>query len=226
MHIYKKALKSVSPASYSGTMASFRGTSPFIYDDASQTWKPSITPPSFIAGEVFRVITWSIDFMEPFQPERIVAALVYLQTFLHDTPEPTVILLQEIMVSSLGRLLTSPWLKANFQISHTRPDRYQTYFTITLVSGSVGAVSIFLTPLVKTCTGRDGLFVDIPVTHSPTADRNVKSVLRICNTHLESLELGNNVRPLQLSQIASLLQTRYKNRGGIGLGGHERHIPQ
>lgn len=117
------------------------------------------------------------------------------------------ILLQEIMGSSLDTLLTSPWVKANFQISHTQPEQYQTYFTITLVSGGVGAVSVFRTPLVKTCMGRDGLFVDIPISHPHTADRNVKNVLRICNTHLESLQSGNNVRPFQLSQIASLLRT-------------------
>lgn len=203
----KKGLKSVSPASYFGAMASFMRTSPFTYDSASRTWKPSITPPSIVAGEVFRVITWNIDFMEPFQPERVVAALTYLETLLQYKPEPTIILLQEIMGSSLSTLLASPWVKSNFQISHTQLGRYQTYFTITLVSRGVGAVSVFRTPLVKTCMGRDGLFVDIPVSYSPTGDRNVKSVLRICNTHLESLQLGNSIRPLQLSQIASLLRT-------------------
>lgn len=187
-------------------MASPTKTSPFSYDSASQTWKPSATSSSLAAGEVFRVIIWNIDFMEPFQPERVAVALTYLEAFLKDKLEPTTILLQEIMGNSLDILLTSPWVKANFQISHTQPGQYQAYFTITLVSKNIGVLSVFRTPLVKTCMGRDGLFVDLLVSHSPT-DRNMKSVLRICNTHLESLQSGNSVRPLQLGQIASLLQT-------------------
>lgn len=143
--------------------------------------------------------------MESFQPERLAAALTCLEAFLQDKPEPTTILLQEIMGGSLDILLTSPWVKANFQISHAEPERYQAYFTITLISKNIGVLSVFRTPLVKTCMGRDGLFVDLSVSHSPT-DRNMESVLRICNTHLESLQSGNSVRPLQLGQIASLLR--------------------
>lgn len=190
-------------------MDSSTRTSPFAYDTASQTWKPStaiLTPPSLAAGEIFRIITWNIDFMEPFQPERVTAALAYLEEFLQDKSEPTTILLQEIMGSSLDTLLASPWVRTKFQISHPQSEDHLAYFTITLVPRNIEAVSVFRAPLVMTSMGRDGLFVDLPVSRSPTTSRNTKGILRICNTHLESLQSGNNIRPLQLSQIASLLQ--------------------
>lgn len=88
-----------------------------------------------------------------------------------------------------------------------QPEQYSAYFKITLVPRGIEVVSVFRTPLVRTCMGRDGLFVDLSVSHSHTANRSIKSVLRICNTHLESLPSGNSIRPLQLSRIASLLQT-------------------
>lgn len=185
-------------------------TSPFSYDSVSQAWEPSTeipASPSLAADKIFRIITWNIDFMEPFQPERVAAAITYLEAFLQDKLEPTIVLLQEIMSSSLDTLLASPWVKANFQISHMQPEQYSAYFTITLIPRGIGVVSVFRTPLVRTHMGRDGLFVDLLVSHSPTTDRNITSLLRVCNTHLESLQSGNSIRPLQLSQIASLLQT-------------------
>lgn len=189
--------------------SSFNKAPPFTYDIASQTWKPSIAvslAPPLAVGEVLRVISWNIDFMEPFQPERVTAALKYLEEFLRDKSEPTIILLQEITENSLDTLLTSSWVKENFQISHTQLQHRPVYFTITLTPKEIETLFVFRVPLVMTYMERDGLFVDLPVSRTPTVNGNMTHVLRICNTHLESLQSGNNVRPLQLKQIAALLQ--------------------
>lgn len=196
-------------------------TAPFAYDHVSQAWKPSTAAPvllPLIVGQVFRIISWNIDFMEPFQPERVAAALKYLENFLRDKPEPTTILLQEIMGASLDTLLASLWVKNNFQISHLQPKQHPAYFTITLIPKNIEVISVFRVPLVMTYMGRDGLFVDLPISRSSMVDRDTKYVVRICNTHLESLQSGNSVRPLQLTQISSLLRASHSSDTEIVAG--------
>lgn len=82
------------------------------------------------------------------------------------------------------------------------------YGNVSLVSRSIAVASASQLEFSMSRMGRTGLVVDIKLT-GPSRD----VILRVINTHLESLPTGAPARPRQMALLAGLLKTE-----GIGGG--------
>lgn len=147
------------------------------------------------------ILSWNIDFMRPMANERMSAALSYLRNYISHCPANIVILLQEMVRSDLTLILKSSWVRSQFYVSDTTPENWRTaYGCVTLVDRRLSIRGIGRLAYASSQMGRDALFVDIPV----PSDR--ARVLRIGNTHLESLRSDPPLRPLQLRGASNIMK--------------------
>ncbi|KAL2837455.1 Endonuclease/exonuclease/phosphatase [Aspergillus pseudodeflectus] len=163
------------------------------------------------------LLTWNIDFQVPYPVERMTAALHHLHTILtsHNnttTTSATVILFQEMTPSTLDVIQSTPWIRDNFYITNLSPARWRmsSYGTTTLIDRRLDLKRVFRVPYAVSYMRRDALFVDIglelPSTTSSTSASGggggggvgEERILRLCNTHLESLASGTPRRPVQM----------------------------
>lgn len=168
---------------------------------------PSNTQPSLSSPNEIRIISWNIDILTPFGPQRMSAALNYLSDLLITlAPQiPACIFLQEMSSSDLHLIRQAPWIQQRFYITDLDSKNWHSdmYGTQTLVDRGLSVEAVFRVPW-QSRFERDGLFVDIALT--PTGSKaGEQRVLRLCNTHLESLIATPPVRPLQLSAAAKYL---------------------
>jgi tyrosyl-DNA phosphodiesterase 2 len=140
------------------------------------------------------------------------AALHHLHTILtsHDsttTTSATVILFQEMTPSTLDVIQSTPWIRDNFYITDLSPARWRmsSYGTTTLIDRRLDIKRVFRVPYAVSYMQRDGLFVDIGLEWSSTTSTSASGggegeerILRLCNTHLESLASGTPRRPVQM----------------------------
>ena len=168
------------------------------------------------------IVTWNIDFATPEAARRLTAALDYLR--YHAFPEQKggkpphcLILLQEINIHAFNTLLAHPWVREWFRIVPASPEagwpRGATYGTVTLVHAPLAnAVCVHYE---DSYMGRNALVTDIMVGGAaghPAPPR----ILRVINTHLESLPMGTPMRVTQMGVIAGLLKE--EALGGIACG--------
>ncbi|KAA8895613.1 Endonuclease/exonuclease/phosphatase [Sphaerosporella brunnea] len=143
------------------------------------------------------IISWNIDFMAPFSKERMQSVLSHLTTLLPMSPKSTILLLQEVNLSSLQTLLAHPWVQANFLVTDNKA--LGRYFTLSLVSKDVPVSAVFRKRYELSHMERGVLVLDVPLQGG--------GVFRIANTHLESLpDPGVTIRPVQLAAVAKLLK--------------------
>jgi tyrosyl-DNA phosphodiesterase 2 len=173
----------------------------------TQTPSPPSTLPS-INVKAIRLISWNIDFMAGFAQERMRAALQYLKELTSSTPldVPVVIFLQEMVQSDLKQIQASEWIQQRFNITDvdTRHWHSGQYGTTTLIDRRLEVQRVFRVPW-NSRFGRDGLFVDILLTHPQSPDVQ-PDILRLCNTHLESLVADPPLRPKQLAAASRYLK--------------------
>ncbi|KAF1935387.1 hypothetical protein EJ02DRAFT_131435 [Clathrospora elynae] len=154
-----------------------------------------------------RLVSWNIDMQIPFAEERMSAALHYLNQLLSPTPPEVavVVFLQEMTMSDVQQIRHSPWIKQRLKMTETDTRHWLSpYGTTTLVDRRLCISSVFRVPWISKF-GRDGLFVDIALSH-PQIPHVEGKVLRLCNTHLESLVADPPVRPVQLSAASTYLK--------------------
>jgi tyrosyl-DNA phosphodiesterase 2 len=169
--------------------------------------------PQTQANLTLHLLTWNIDFQVPYPVERMTAALHHLHTILtsHNnttTTSATVILFQEMTPSTLDVIQSTPWIRDNFYLTDLSPARWRTssYGTTTLIDRRLNIKRVFRVPYAVSYMRRDGLFVDIGLELSSTTSSTSASgggvgeeqILRLCNTHLESLASGTPRRPVQM----------------------------
>jgi len=159
------------------------------------------------------LITWNVDAQQPYADQRLRAALDHLQfhafpEFNGGQPPPCLILLQEIKRDAFPTLLAHPWVQAWFMIAPGSPEegwpqgaRYG-YGTATLITRSLIFASSVCVHFGESEMGRNALVSDVLFGGAEPHAR----VLRIINTHLESLPAGAQRRALQLSFITQLLR--------------------
>ncbi|KAL1884514.1 hypothetical protein Plec18167_002104 [Paecilomyces lecythidis] len=162
------------------------------------------TPPSQI-----RLLTWNIDALVPYAEERMFSALKYLEVLYRDLQEkstsshnpPLVIFFQEMLNSDLEQIQETDWIRQNFYVTDLSDEFWESgyYGTTTLVDKRLDVQRVFRVHYKNTRMQRDGLFVDVNV---QPVDGDKPTVLRLCNTHLESLTSNPPRRPVQL-RIAS-----------------------
>ncbi|KAH7093701.1 Endonuclease/exonuclease/phosphatase [Paraphoma chrysanthemicola] len=176
---------------------------------ANGSWQ-SIKPPEALAipsfeptinSRAIRLISWNIDVLVPFAVERMRAALQHLDQVVSASPPDVavVVFLQEMGQSDLQQIRDSQWIKQRFNLTDIDKDNWLSplYGTTTLVDRRLRIQNVFRVPWI-TKFDRDGLFVDIALSDA--------RVLRLCNTHLESLVADPPVRPLQLAAAAEYLR--------------------
>lgn len=131
-----------------------------------------------------------------FTDERMLAALKHLQSHVNGTALPTIIMLQEMLETDLALLQAQPWIRNNYSMTDIDTKYWESghYGTCTLIPNSLPITSVFRVHYEPTVMERDGLFVDI--------DFGEDKVIRICNTHLESLVADPPKRPQQMATAA------------------------
>ncbi|KAE8149776.1 Endonuclease/exonuclease/phosphatase [Aspergillus avenaceus] len=121
-----------------------------------------------------------------------------------------IIFLQEMIASDLHQIQQTPWIQANFHITDITASNWtSSYGTVTLIDKRCDVHRVFRVPFPSRF-GRDGLFVDISIPHSSTSSSRDSTtggstVLRLCNTHLESLTSNPPLRPVQLHLAAKYM---------------------
>ncbi|GFF33294.1 5'-tyrosyl-DNA phosphodiesterase [Aspergillus udagawae] len=153
-----------------------------------------------------RLTTWNIDFQTPHGHERMAAALEYLShqhRTQHDDETPSIIFLQEMVGSDLQLIQESGWVQEKFFITDTSSDYWRgSYGTTTMIDKQLVVRRVFRVPYSNSGMERDGLFVDVDV--GPPGPEG-ECILRLCNTHLESLVSHPPRRPVQLHLASSFM---------------------
>lgn len=176
----------------------------------ARRWSPSASPsPVITTTTKIRLISWNIDILTPFGPERMTAALEYLETLIVSSAPgiPVVVFLQEMSPSDLELIQDAEWVKHHFLLTDLDATNWEggIYGTQMLVDRRLQVESVFRVPWVSRFE-RDGLFVDLRFRSTGEQESSPRGVLRLCNTHLESLVAKPPVRPLQLAAAAKYLK--------------------
>lgn len=207
------AAMSAPPAQHQGDAFYKPREQEYFYPAENGTWTSTTTqPPKVTYSEpafnpkAIRLISWNIDILVGFAEERMTAALEYLDGLVASTPAdiPVVVFLQEMGLSDLEQIRDSKWIRERFNITEVDGKHWLSplYGTTTLIDRRLKISGVFRVPWLSKFE-RDGLFVDISVSHPSSSDRKV---LRLCNTHLESLVADPPVRPAQVAAASEYLQ--------------------
>ena len=175
--------------------------------DANARYAPGSLPTSVT------LITWNVDFFMDEAPLRLTAALDYLQLYAFPEyegwqPPPCLILLQEVEWDAFLALLAHPWVQAWFMVVPGSPHEgwpqggRHRYGTVTLVARSIMLASSVCVHFKESRMGRNALVTDVLLGGAEPHAR----VLRVVNTHLESLPEGARRRAVQLGVIAQLVR--------------------
>jgi len=171
----------------------------YSYETQEKTWKEMSSNSGTKTARPFpkiSILSWNIDFMLPFTDQRMAVALKHLESHVTDSSSPTIIMLQEMLVSDLELIKAQPWVTSAYNITDVDDRHWESghYGTVTLIPQSLSITSVFRVHYEQTAMERDGLFVDVDVGNGQT--------IRICNTHLESLVADPPKRPHQLATAA------------------------
>jgi tyrosyl-DNA phosphodiesterase 2 len=148
-----------------------------------------------------RLLTWNIDVLQPGTDIRMESAIDYLESTLGSGPAelPSVIFLQEMCDDDLGLLKKAKWVQKSFYMTDVANSYWNdSYYGTTILVDKRLTISNVFRVHYKSRFGRDGLFVDINIGRE-------NKVLRLCNTHLESLISNPPLRPPQVTLAAKYL---------------------
>ncbi|TDL26005.1 hypothetical protein BD410DRAFT_784015 [Rickenella mellea] len=199
---------------------------PFHYSQESLSWiKNNAETPDNIPPSSVHIVSWNVDFAAPFPEERLQGALSHLQNEVFhcaDGTEPTscLILFQEVYANAIVAILENPWIQTHFFVVPISDDTWARgvyYGNITLISKKINVVAVKQLTFLNSMMGRNALIVDVLV-QLPHDAKTETGILRIANTHLESLRgHGTKVRPVQLGLAAEALREEHLY-GGIIAG--------
>ncbi|KAI9720023.1 MAG: hypothetical protein M1812_003149 [Candelaria pacifica] len=183
------------------------------YSFRNQEWHPISKPPhpkppELLVPTHLRLITWNIDAaIKSGARLRMTAALHHLKSLLIAPTHPdipTIIFLQEMDPADIQQIQNTSWIRELFYITDIDTKNWGAAFygTITLISKKLDIQKVFRIHY-RTDMDRDGLFVDITVKSQKTGSERL---LRLCNTHLESLVANPPLRPAQVALAAMHIQ--------------------
>lgn len=185
----------------------------YDYDPATSTWVSQSTGQSTQDTAPIATIalyTWNIDFMLPFAAARMKPALAHLEHLTRTLPQTAapIIFLQECTPSDLTTIAATPWIQSRFHLTDIDPSNWATtqYGTTVLIDARLPVSSAFRVHYSKTRMGRDALFVDVDISLTrPDSGREKPLLLRLCNTHLESMAFDPPFRPPQVALFAEYM---------------------
>ncbi|KAJ7104148.1 Endonuclease/exonuclease/phosphatase [Mycena belliarum] len=175
-------------------------------------------PPSTI-----EFVSWNVSFDTPMVPQRMESVLRHLEKVVFkcrdgEAPEPCVVLLQEVhRHRGLEVILKDEWVREHFFVTPADSNKWHEhglYGNVTLVERSIPVADAHILDFGLSAMQRTAVIVDIRL-GAPQQDYDV--ILRVINTHLESLPMGNDVRPEQLTLLSKFLKGPGV-RGGIVSG--------
>lgn len=154
--------------------------------------------------ELLALYSWNIDFMLPHSDSRMRIGLRHLESLVGKLPSTTttVIFFQECLESDLQLIASDPWVQKTFQITDLDANNWLSghYGTTSLIDKRLPIEACFRVHYSRTRMERDGFFVDLKVGHD--------SVIRLCNTHLESLALEPPLRPSQMEVCSQYMRDK------------------
>ncbi|RPD64227.1 hypothetical protein L226DRAFT_375981 [Lentinus tigrinus ALCF2SS1-7] len=182
-------------------------------------WSTNGTSGNTHAPATLRLVTWNVDFMARDSRGRVSCILDHLQkTVLTASADVSAassscILLQELDADSFDELLTHTWVREHYTVMPPNRESWGSYYGVaTLVSRNIRANNAHMAQFTNSIMGRTALFVDVEMT---LPDSEETRVVRIANTHLESLPMGESNRPVQLQIIADKLREEGVTGGGL-----------
>ncbi|KAL2839650.1 Endonuclease/exonuclease/phosphatase [Aspergillus pseudoustus] len=211
----------------------------YFFDPAADPpqWRPASSSKDIIINpndhqhstDKLHLITWNIDFQVPFPRERMTAALKHLHQILssHNNASSSsakVIFFQEMVSSDLDLIQETDWIRERLYVTDLSPAswRLSSYGTTTLVDRRLDVHRVFRVPYATSYMQRDALFVDFGLNLPSSATTTTAAgggggeqgrVLRLCNTHLESLASGTPKRPVQMQLAAEFMHGRDNTNG-------------
>ncbi|ETI25836.1 hypothetical protein G647_02613 [Cladophialophora carrionii CBS 160.54] len=186
----------------------------FSFSPQTSLWqeiRPSKDTSPQPAASAFSILSWNIDFMLPYAGERLLPALKHVQSHVSSTPLPTIIMLQEMLETDLALVQAQSWVRENYYLTDIDQQYWESghYGTCTLIPKVLSIASLFRVHYEQTVMERDGLFVDVKFSNG--------QLIRLCNTHLESLVADPPKRPHQLATAAKWMHS--PDVSGSVLGG-------
>ncbi|KAJ7593107.1 Endonuclease/exonuclease/phosphatase [Mycena floridula] len=157
-----------------------------------------------------QIVTWNIDFQGSRPVERLEGVLKYLEdevlTGKNGEAPSAVVLLQEVHGRVLPELLKNSWVRDNFCVTPNDASKWGSgtvFGNVTLVSKSIKVVEASFLSFALSKMKRAAIMVDVKL-RTPVGGEDI--VVRIINTHLESLPTGASDRVLQLQVCAEMLK--------------------
>lgn len=185
----------------------------YVFSPTTQTWTPSPSVSASSAAPAvakLALFTWNIDFMLPHGPSRMSAALAELHARIAalDPATAALVFLQECVAADLDLLGATDWVRAGFARTDVGNAAWasEMYGTTTLVDRRLGVRGVFRAHFGSTRMERDGLFVDVVFPGGSVGDGEGEKVVRLCNTHLESLAQEPPFRPPQVAVAARFMK--------------------
>ncbi|KAI0020699.1 Endonuclease/exonuclease/phosphatase [Xylariomycetidae sp. FL0641] len=182
----------------------------YAFDGADWTpCSPSSSSSSSDEQDIPRLalLAWNIDYMLPHAAARMGAALAHLEGIvtrhLDTTSTGVVVFLQECLRGDLDAIAGHPWVRARFRVTDRDAAHWgnAAYGTTTLVDRRLplAGAAPFRVHYAASRMQRDVLCADVRL---GAAGR----VVRVCNTHLESLAPDPPLRPPQLAVVAEQMR--------------------
>jgi tyrosyl-DNA phosphodiesterase 2 len=177
----------------------------YVYNEDSTSpklWKPCKNIDASIPSKAIttlEVLSWNIDFMLPFPDERMLVALRHLESLVSRSPDPSIIFLNECLESDLKLIQAQAWIQEGYYTTDLDSTYWESgyYGTCTLIPKSLSIIQVFRVHYEATKQERDVLCVDVGV--------GGDKVVRVCNSHLESLIAEPPLRPKQVETAAKYM---------------------
>lgn len=170
-------------------------------------------PPSAV-----HIVTWNIDFQSQWPEDRLLAVLRHLEEDVFrcrdgEAPPACCILLQEVHVRARDKIMEDEWVRDHFFVTDSHKWRSDTYGNLTLIDKSITVLQAKQLDFGWSQMDRAAIVTDLKL----RTPRSQDIVVRIVNTHLESMREGDVLRPFQLAGCAQVLKDD-GIRGGIVAG--------
>ncbi|KAJ6531804.1 Endonuclease/exonuclease/phosphatase [Mycena capillaripes] len=169
------------------------------------------------------LVSWNVSFDTPMVASRMEGVLRHLEKVVFKcrngrAPEPCVVLLQEVQAPlGLNVILNDAWVREHFFVTPADSNKWPedtNYGNVTLVEKSIPVQDAHILEFGLSNMQRTGVIVDIRLAAPDPHEYDV--ILRIINTHLESLPVGNSIRPQQLKLLSKFLKGPGVRGGIIG----------
>lgn len=139
------------------------------------------------------VVSWNVDYLERWPAQRMEIELKHLeeeelQCRNGEAPDPCIILLQEVHPRALPAILKNEWVQKHFFVTPSSCSKWPEKApcgVVTLIQREVRVVKADMLWFAESDMNRMALITDVAL-DVPSRD-NEEMVIRIVNTHLESL---------------------------------------